>query len=208
MTAYRTIQGYGRAEIEEKRSLFIGSAEFVTSEEEATAFVMRIRAEFPDARHNVYAYLIREGAKTRYSDDREPQGTAGLPVLEVLRKNGCLNAAIVVTRYFGGILLGAGGLVRAYTEAAAAALRAAGPVLCTPCVTYCLTCPYGEYQRLSRLLEQSGAMLGEPEFGAEVSLPYTVRFEDADRVTKEVFEATNGRLMPKKTGDGWQKLPL
>ena len=208
MEAYRTIAGYGRAEIEEKRSIFIGSADFVTTEEEAVAFVSRIRAEFPDARHNVYAYLLREGAKTRYSDDREPQGTAGLPVLEVLRKNVCLNVAIVVTRYFGGILLGAGGLVRAYTEAAAAALQAAGHVLCTPCATYRFPCPYGEYQRLSRILEGCGVILGEAEFGAEVSLTYTVSFQEAERVVHEIFEASNGRIVPQKTGEGWQKLPL
>ena len=113
MTEYHTIAGYGRDQIEEKRSVFIGSADFVTTEEEAVAFINRIRGEFPDARHNVYAYLLNEGAKTRYSDDKEPQGPAGIPVLEVLRKNECLDAVIVVTRYFGGILLGAGGLARA-----------------------------------------------------------------------------------------------
>ena len=208
MTEYRTLGGYGRAEIEEKRSVFIGSADFVTSEEEAVAFIGRIRAEFPDARHNVYAYLLREGAKTRYSDDKEPQGTAGMPVLEVLRKSSCLDAVVVVTRYFGGILLGAGGLARAYTEAAVAAVSAAGLVLRSPCEEYAFSCSYGEYERCRALLEGMGVMLGEPSFGADVTVRYTARATEAPLVAEKLFDASNGRLVPQKCGDGWQMLPI
>ena len=208
MTEYKTVDGYGRAEIEEKRSIFIGSADFVTTEEDAVAFVNRIRSEFPDARHNVYAYLLREGAKTRYSDDKEPQGTAGIPVLEVLRKNGCLDTVIVVTRYFGGILLGAGGLARAYTVAAAAALNAAGRVLRRPAYTYGFFCPYGEYQRCEGLLSRFGAVLEDPVFGAEVEMRYTVSAEEAPLVIERLSDATNGRIIPHKVGEGWQKLSL
>ena len=208
MTEYRTLLGEGRAEIEEKRSVFIGSAAFVTTEEEAVAFINRIRAEFPDARHNVYAYLLREGAKTRYSDDKEPQGTAGIPVLEVLRKNECLDAVIVVTRYFGGILLGAGGLARAYTEAAAAAVRAAGPVLRRPAVEYTLSCSYSEYPRLRQLIERFGGTPGEPVFAAEITLSYTIPEKDADRLASEFTEATCGKVLPRRGAEGWEKVPI
>ncbi len=208
MEEYRTLGGYGRAEIEEKRSVFIGSADFVQSEDEAVAFINRIRAEFPDARHNVYAYLLREGAKTRYSDDKEPQGTAGMPVLEVLRKSNCLDAVIVVTRYFGGILLGAGGLARAYTEAAAAAVRAAGPVLRSPCLSFSFSSPYGEYERYRALLSSLGVLLGEPEFGADVTVRYTVKETEAPLVLEKIYDASFGKITPKKCGEGWQSIPL
>ncbi|MBQ2719217.1 MAG: YigZ family protein [Clostridia bacterium] len=208
MTEYRTLLGEGRAEIEEKRSVFIGSAAFVTTEEEAVAFINRIRAEFPDARHNVYAYLLREGAKTRYSDDKEPQGTAGIPVLEVLRKNGCLDAVIVVTRYFGGILLGAGGLARAYTEAAAAAVRAAVPVLRRPAIEYTLTCSYAEYPRLCQLIERFGGAPKEPCFAADVTLSYTIPEKDADRLLAEFTEVTGGKVLPRRGKEDWEKVPV
>lgn len=208
MEEYRTLGGYGRAEIEEKRSIFIGSADFVETEDEAVAFINRIRAEFPDARHNVYAYLLREGAKTRYSDDKEPQGTAGMPVLEVLRKSNCLDAVIVVTRYFGGILLGAGGLARAYTEAAAAAVRAAGPVLRSPCVSFAFSSPYSDYERYRALLASQGAILGEPEFGADVTVRYTVKEKAMQAVAEKLYDASLGRITPKKCGEGWENLPI
>ena len=208
MTEYRTIAGYGRDRIEEKRSVFIGSADFVTTEEEAIAFINRIKSEFPDARHNVYAYLLNEGAKTRYSDDKEPQGTAGIPVLEVLRKNECLDAVIVVTRYFGGILLGAGGLARAYTEAAAAALKAAGHVLRTPCEEYSFSCPYADYEKCRALLESLGVVLLEPEFGANVLVRYSVRAAEASVISEKIFDATCGRVSPVKRGEGWEKIKL
>ena len=208
MHEYRTVNGYGRDRLEEKRSVFIGSADFVTTEEEAVAFITRIRGEFPDARHNVYAYLLREGAKTRYSDDKEPQGTAGMPVLEVLRKNECYDTVVVVTRYFGGILLGAGGLARAYTEAAALALGAAGRVLRRPCARYGFHCSYNEFQRCSRLLEQCGARLAEPLFGADVEVIFTVPSRDAEAVALKLFDLTNGKISPALLGTDWEKVPI
>ncbi len=204
MNSYRTLKGYGRDRIEEKRSVFIGSAAFVTTEEEAIAFVNRIKNEFPDARHNVYAYLLREGQKTRYSDDREPQGTAGLPVLDVLRKQNYQDAVIVVTRYFGGILLGTGGLVRAYTDAAVAAVKAAGPVLRMPCTTLCFSCAYGEYPRYQQLLGKLGVTAPETEFGAEVSLRFSVESEEVERVSAEIFDASCGKIRPRAEGEAWQ----
>ena len=208
MAEYRTVSGYGRAEFEEKRSVFIGSCDFVTTEDEATAFVKRIREEFPDARHNVYAYLLREGAKTRYSDDREPQGTAGLPILDVLRKNECYDTVIVVTRYFGGILLGTGGLVRAYTESAVAALSAAGQVLRRPALTFSFSCSYAEYPKCERFLKTAGVTLGEPLFGAEVTVTYTVPEAEALLLSERLFDETSGRIVPRKIGEGWQRIAI
>ncbi len=208
MAEYRTVSGYGRAEIEEKRSTFIGSADFVTTEEEAIAFVKRIREEFPDARHNVYAYLLREGAKTRYSDDREPQGTAGLPILDVLRKNECFDTVIVVTRYFGGILLGTGGLVRAYTEAATVALSAAGQIIRRPALTFSFSCSYADYPRCERFLKTSGVTLGEPVFGAEITVSYTVPEAEAEALSERLFDETSGKITPQRIGEGWQRIPL
>lgn len=208
MKEYRTVAGYGRDQFEEKRSVFIGSADFVTTESEALAFIERIRAEFPDARHNVYAYLLREGAKTRYSDDREPQGTAGMPVLEVMRKNGCLDTVVVVTRYFGGILLGAGGLARAYTEAAALALAAAGAVLRRPAESYVFSCSYGEYERLCRVIEHAGGVLSTPSFSSDVLVSFSAGMAEAERICGQIFDASGGRINPKKTGEHWQNIAI
>lgn len=125
MEEYKTLRAPASDEFTEKRSRFIGYAQPVSTQVEAAAFIERIKKQHHDATHNVFAYLLREGQLERYSDDGEPQGTAGIPVLDVLRKQGVTNCAVVVTRYFGGILLGAGGLVRAYSHAAARQLRSA-----------------------------------------------------------------------------------
>jgi uncharacterized YigZ family protein len=123
---YVTIKQEAHVEFEEKRSLFIGHAIHVESEEDAAAFVKSIKKKYADATHNVWAYHLKGGIIARYSDDGEPQGTAGMPVLEAIRKSGVDDVCIVVTRYFGGILLGAGGLVRAYSSCTSAGLDVAG----------------------------------------------------------------------------------
>ena len=125
MERYRTIKKAGHAEITEKKSVFIGQAMPVNTEADAIAFVNSVKKHYPDARHHVYAYVLRENSSMRFTDDGEPQGTAGMPVLDAIRKNGCTDVVIVVTRYFGGTLLGTGGLVRAYTAAAIGALESA-----------------------------------------------------------------------------------
>jgi uncharacterized YigZ family protein len=129
LNTYTTLAKDGTATLVEKRSEFIGYAKPVNNEDEAAAFVMSIKKKHADARHNVFAYVLRGGALKRYSDDGEPQGSAGMPVLDVICKNGLDGAAVVVTRYFGGILLGTGGLVRAYSSAASAAIADAG-IIC------------------------------------------------------------------------------
>ena len=153
MDVYVTLGKDGTATFEMKKSEFIGYAAHVTTEEEARAFVDKIRKKHADARHNVYAYMLSENNIMRYSDDGEPQGTAGLPVLDILRKGGITDAVIVVTRYFGGILLGTGGLVRAYSAAAKAAVEDAGRASFVNYEEYALTMSYPLYQRVPNLFK-------------------------------------------------------
>ena len=125
MEAYTTIRKHSVFEYEDRKSVFIGDALPVSTEREALDFIASIKKRYPDAKHHVYAYVLRENSIMRFSDDKEPQGTAGLPVLDAIRKNNCTDTVIVVTRYFGGTLLGTGGLVKAYTAAAVGALNSA-----------------------------------------------------------------------------------
>ena len=122
--SYITVKGSSYFEYEDRKSVFIGMAMPVSCEADAIAFIESVKKRYPDARHHVYAYVLRENSTMRFTDDREPQGTAGMPVLDIIRKNGCTDVCIVVTRYFGGTLLGTGGLVRAYTSAALGAEQA------------------------------------------------------------------------------------
>lgn len=168
--AYLTPAGCGEAEFTEKRSRFIGRVFPVETEEEALEQLKAIRAKHWDATHNVYAYILREGGAMRYSDDGEPQGSSGMPTLNVLRMKGVENCLCVVTRYFGGILLGTGGLARAYAQAAKLALEASGIARVQLWEQLLISCPYGLYERIRRELETAGAVVSSTEFGAEVTV--------------------------------------
>ena len=170
MEDYTTIQGTATAEIEEKRSRFIANASFVDNEQAALDFLANIRAQHRTARHNVYAYVLREGNRVRYSDDGEPAKTAGLPVLEAIQHSGITDCIIVVTRYFGGTLLGTGGLVRAYTASATAALQQAKIVTVRSCVSVEIRVDYSLYERAVLLFQGAGARLEEPVFSDKVAL--------------------------------------
>lgn len=170
MNDYRTIRGTSVAEIEEKHSRFIASAAFADTEEKALAFLEKIRSENRTARHNVFAYCLREGNRVRYSDDGEPAKTAGTPVLECIQHRELKDVIVVVTRYFGGILLGTGGLVRAYTQAAKLALEAAPSGTMRVCVRLTVTVEYPLYERADLLLRTAGAHMEEPEFTHQVTL--------------------------------------
>ena len=161
MNEYRTLKENAQDEFTEKRSRFIGYARPVASEQEAFAFISEIRAKHWDAKHNVYAYCLREGNVCRYSDDGEPSGTAGMPVLGVIQKSGLTDCVVVVTRYFGGILLGGGGLVRAYSHAASIGIAAAGIVIMRMCLLCHLTCDYSQYGRLASLIPECGGSISE-----------------------------------------------
>lgn len=196
MTDYITLAGCGTGEYTEKKSVFLGYAAPIETEDEAIAFVRGIRKKHADARHNVYAYRV--GANlTRYSDDGEPQGTAGMPVLDLLRHADITNAVLVVTRYFGGTLLGTGGLVRAYTAAGKAALADAGTKLCREMRTCVVRAPYGEYGKLADALSRFEATAAEPVFAADVTLTITMPAVCADAFAAWLFDTSLGTLLPE-----------
>ena len=170
MAEYRTISGTSTFEYEEKRSRFIGLAAFADTEEKALAVLSRVRAENRTARHNVYAYVLREGGRSRYSDDGEPAKTAGTPVLEAIGHAGLSDVIVVVTRYFGGILLGTGGLVRAYTAAASGALARAEIVTMREVVACRVRLPYSLFEQAQRLIQAAGGKCDQPEFDDAVTL--------------------------------------
>jgi uncharacterized YigZ family protein len=194
LTGYLAPAGYGEAELTEKRSRFIGRIWQVQTEEEAAAHLAETRKKDGDAKHHVSAFLLREGGVMRCCDDGEPGGTAGMPVLNVLRGAGLQNACCVVTRYFGGILLGAGGLVRAYSAAAGLALEAAGVASFSLWRTGRLCCPYPLYERLRRLLEAQGAAVDEAVFGAGVDLSLAVPEENAEALAAALRNLSAGSV--------------
>ncbi len=169
---YRTVSLPARIEWIEKKSRFIADCRPLASESEAIAFIRGIRNEFPDATHHVYAWILGgEQQLQRFSDDGEPSGTAGMPVLDVLRKQGIEQAGIVVTRYFGGTLLGSGGLVHAYGQAAALALEKAQPMTLQRCERVLLTLDYKDLDRVRHQLNQQGFLLETARFGVDAELP-------------------------------------
>ncbi len=190
---YRTIRQPARAEYIEKKSRFIATVRPVTTEAEALAFIGEMRKEFSDATHNTYAYVVRENNLARFSDDGEPSGTAGLPMMEVLKQEELTDLAVVVTRYFGGTLLGAGGLVRAYSKSAKMGVDAGIISLMTDCAICKISVSYDLYGKLQYLLEQEGLAIEESEFGADVSAIVCVRATNFDSLSQKITEATNGK---------------
>ena len=196
-----TVGREARVEFEEKRSLFIGHAVRTDTEEEAQAFVKRIKKEYQDATHNVFAYMLRGDLVARYSDDGEPQGTAGMPTLDVIRKSGARNVCVVVTRYFGGTLLGAGGLVRAYSHTASLALNEAGIVTYEPYTEYVLVCGYSEYGKYSTIISESCAIVDGTDFAENVTMRFALPKRAGDALVKKIIEAGYGRDIPKAIGE-------
>ncbi len=192
--SYRTPAGFGEAEFTEKRSRFIGRVWPVETEEEALERLKEIRAKHWDATHNVYAYILRDNAVMRYSDDGEPQGTSGLPTLTVFRAGEVQNVLCIVTRYFGGILLGTGGLVRAYTQAARLALEAAGIAEVRLWERLLIACPYSLYERARRELELAGAAAIQTDFAADVSLEALVEKGRGEALNDRLRELSSGAV--------------
>lgn len=193
MEDYRTVAGTATAEYEEKKSRFIAQVTFADSEQAALAFLEQVRAANRTARHNVYAYRLRQGSRERYSDDGEPAKTAGTPVLEVLQHSGLVDVIAVVTRYFGGVLLGTGGLVRAYTTAAADALKAAQIVTVRSVVRLSVTVDYSLYERASLLIDAAGAKQSPPQFTDRVRLEWTMPEGTQPPLIARLTELTRGR---------------
>lgn len=194
LESYKIIEHGGRGEIEEKKSRFIAHVAAVGTEEEALAFIEAMKKQFWDARHNCYAYVIGERMQMmRFSDDGEPSGTAGKPILEVLTGSDIRNAVIVVTRYFGGTLLGTGGLVRAYTKAAQEGLAAS--VVRTMCRGYEMTIvtDYNGIGKIQYLLGSRNIPAGETDYDEQVTMRVNVPYEDKDVVVSEITDATSGK---------------
>ncbi len=191
---YTSLEKEGFSEYTEKRSVFYGYSAPVSSEEEAIAFVKRIKEKHADARHNVYAYVLRENNIQRFSDDGEPHGTAGLPLLDTLRKPDITDSVIVVTRYFGGTLLGTGGLVRAYSTAAKDAVENAGIVKYTLHKKIKITVSYSDYQKIIYYLDKSGINHSPAVFDAEVSLTANVLPESLENVKSTLKDTTGGKV--------------
>ena len=200
MAEYRTIAQAAQDEFVEERSRFIGYARPVQTEEEAQAFIAEMKSRHWDATHNVYAYILREGNIQRYSDDGEPQGTAGIPTLDVLQKSHVTDVAVVVTPYFGGILVGGGGLVRAYSHGASIALKAAGIITMKECSLLMLSCDYSRYGRVSSLIPECGGIIDDTDFAGDVTLSFHMAPELMGSFARKLADATNGQVTFEECG--------
>lgn len=196
-----TLAREASAEFEEKKSVFIGHAKPVKTENEALEFIKFKKAEYSDARHNVWAYRLRGDLTVRCSDDGEPQGSAGVPILETIRKSGVSDAVLVVTRYFGGILLGAGGLVRAYSHTAKLAIEAAGIVTYEKYTVLSLRCSYSDYQRYLAELPKFGALTDGTQFSDCVELCFSVPTVRLRAVEERIRELSGGKSRPEVLGE-------
>lgn len=204
---YLTVDGVTENTVEIKRSKFIATLSHVESGEDAEAFVRAVRKRYPDATHNCYAYIADElGNETRFSDDGEPGGTAGQPMLEVLRKKGIVKAAVVVTRYFGGIKLGAGGLVAAYTDSVSEVLDAAGIRRMTECAELTFACDYSDYSAIETALTRAGALRGEAVYGENVRSVWYAETDKSGELIELVSAKTLGKVKAEITGRCYKAL--
>ena len=200
---YKTVRREANDEFVEKRSRFIGYVKPVSTEEEATAFISQIRSRHWDARHNVYAYSLREGNIKRYSDDGEPSGTAGMPVLDVIVKNGIVDVCVVVTRYFGGVLLGTGGLVRAYSQGCRLALEAGEIILMQSCLMCTTRCNYNQYGKVSSLIAETGGTVDDTVFESDVRFSFHIRPDFLPQLNKRLADATAGEVRADADGEAY-----
>lgn len=206
MPEYRTVSAFAQDEFVEKRSRFIGHIAPVASEDEAVAFINEMRAKYRDATHNVYAYSLRDGQIKRASDDGEPQGTGGVPVLNVINGAELVDVCCVVTRYFGGTLLGVGGLVRAYSEGAKIALAAAKIKVMAQSADLLLRCGYDFYGKLEYYLNEHGALVLSTDFGEDVAVAVRVRKKEIPAFEHGVTELSAGKLLPQIISEGWNEM--
>ncbi len=207
MDEYLVPTGFGEDEFVEKKSRFIGRARLVESEEEALSKIQEMKKQHYDATHNCWAYIIRDGAM-RFSDDGEPGGTAGNPMMQVLQREQLYNVVCVVTRYFGGVLLGAGGLVRAYTKGAKIAIDAAGKSIKRVWSVLYVPCPYNFYERVKLEVESFDGVIRDTQFGAEVELEILVAEAKADAFLTALADLTAGTVEGMETGKEYIAFPI
>lgn len=191
---YKTVLDNASDEFVEKRSRFIGYCKPVKTEQEAIDFINEKRSEHWNATHNVYAYSLREGNIKRYSDDGEPSGTAGMPVLDVIVKNEIFDVVVVVTRYFGGVLLGTGGLVRAYSHGSKIAVEAAKPVIMQNCLVCEARCAYNQYGKVSSLIIGVGAAVDDTVYESDVLVKFHIKPDLLGTLNKKLADATSGEV--------------
>ena len=201
MEPYVTLKKYASFEYEEKKSVFIADASPVSNEAEAIAFIETVKKKYPDARHHVYAYVLRENSIMRFTDDHEPQGTAGMPTLDAIRKNGITDCVVVVTRYFGGTLLGTGGLVRAYSAAAIGAIEAAEPARYDVYAEYSIKLSYSDHQKSIGALSEIGFRLLDTIFSDSVEIIGSVLAKDSEILEKKLTDITAGRAKTEKISE-------
>lgn len=191
---YKTVLENASNEFVEKRSRFIGYCKPVKTEQEAIDFINEKRSEHWNATHNVYAYSLRDGNIKRYSDDGEPSGTAGMPVLDVIVKNEIFDVVVVVTRYFGGVLLGTGGLVRAYSHGSKIAVEAAKPVIMQNCLVCEARCAYNQYGKVSSLIIGVGAAVDDTVYESDVLVKFHIKPDLLGTLNKKLADATSGEV--------------
>ena len=199
--SYKTLSCQAQDEYIVKHSRFIGYAKPVKTEKEAQDFIAEISKKHWDAKHNVYAYSIREGGIKRYSDDGEPQGTAGMPVLNVILQEDITDCVVVVTRYFGGILLGGGGLVRAYTHSAKIGIDAAGIITLSKWSVCGISCDYTFYGKLETFIRDFGGVVENTDFGENVTLEFRIEKGTEEAFDKKLKDLTNGKIGFNITGE-------
>ena len=207
MQEYLVPTGYGEDEFVEKKSRFIGRVWPVETEEEALSKIQEMKKQHYDATHNCWAYVIKDGTM-RCSDDGEPGGTAGNPMMQVLQRENLYNVVCVVTRYFGGILLGAGGLVRAYTKGAKIAIDAAGKSMKRVWTVLYVPCPYTYYERLKLEVEAFGGIIRSTEFGAEVELEILLAEAQAQPFLDRLTDMTSATVEGMETGKEYRAFPI
>ncbi len=208
MSDYRMPWQNAESEFVEKRSRFIGKVWKVSSEEEAKAIIAQRKKEYYDARHNCWCYCIQEGGIVRYSDDGEPQGTAGQPMLNVFQRQNITNVCCVVTRYFGGILLGAGGLTRAYSKGAADAMLEAGICEMKLWGLWLLACPYGLFERVKVEVSHCGGVVRQADYGADIVMEIGFPKDGEGLFEKKLKELSAGQLTMEAMGEDYLPVKL
>lgn len=196
MNGYKTVKALGSAMFVEKKSKFTGTISPVTTEEEAKLFIETISRQYKDATHNVYAYILKEGHIKRYSDNGEPQGTAGIPALSVLEKENLVDVCVVATRYYGGEKLGGGGLVRAYSHTVKIAIDEVGIADMQPCIKFKVNCKYDFYDKFLQIIPNFKVNIIDTEFLEDVTLTMYILKEKFEDFSKELTLLSNGQLVP------------
>lgn len=201
MQSYKTISDECSAEIVVKRSRFIATIAPCKTEAQATEFISKVKKKYWDAKHNVYAFTLRENNVKRFSDDGEPHSTAGLPVMEAVEHFGITDVAVVVTRYFGGILLGTGGLVRAYSDAANEALKSAKVITFLPSKKFEVNIDYGDYDLLNKLFAETGVKISSTDFSEKIKIVAIIPTTEFEHLREKITDIFCGRVAFKNTED-------